>query len=462
MLQNLQARKSKSSVPIILVEGQKQLKQWLTKQPQYVKKWVASTGYKAASGTSCLLPNRDGSVRAVLLSGENWGFPWLCSKLPAELPKGRYFVENELSVKQANAVAMGWALGCYRFTRYKSKEPKFADLVWPDQCDQLRVEALVRAVSLGRDLINTPAEDMGPEQLQAAAKELAEQHGAKFRAIVGDELLKQNYPSIHAVGRASHRPPRLVDFTWGNAKHPKVTLVGKGVCFDSGGLDIKPAENMKLMKKDMGGAATVLSVASAVMALQLPVRLRVLIPAVENSVSANAMRPLDVLQTRKGITVEVGHTDAEGRLILSDALFEADSEKPDLLIDVATLTGAARVALGTSLPALFAAKDASADALISAGRRTSDPLWRMPLHRPYRRMLDSKVADINNISPGGYGGAITAALFLREFVSKDTDWMHIDTMAFNLETRPGRPWGGEVMAARSLVEMLSARYSSSQ
>lgn len=461
MLKHLLPRRTKTSVPIVLVEGRTGLKKWLAKQPQTVKKWLAAIGYKADGAETCLVPNRDGSLRAVILAGENWEYPWLCSKLPMELPSGRYYFDAELTEGQANSLAIGWALGCYRFTRYKARKPSFAELVWPTESDQAFVEAIVNATALGRDLVSTPAEDMGPEELEAAARTLAEQHGVKVRTIVGQDLLKKNYPAIHAVGRASSRAPRLIDFTWGKKQAPKVTLVGKGVCFDSGGLDIKSADGMKLMKKDMGGAGTVLSVASAVMALELPICLRVMIPAVENSISGNAMRPLDVLDTRKGMTVEVGHTDAEGRLILSDALFEADEDQPDLLVDIATLTGAARVALGTSLPALFAAKDSTANALLSAGRRTADPLWRMPLHRPYRRLLNSKVADINNVSTGGYGGAITAALFLREFVSKDTDWMHIDTMAYNLDNKPGRPAGGEVLGVRALVEMLRQRYGGS-
>jgi leucyl aminopeptidase len=379
--------------------------------------------------------------------------------LPASLPRGRYELETPLDKEQANRVALGWGLGTYDFDRYRKKARTFSELVWPAAADVRSVSAQLQAIALGRDLINTPAEDLGPEQLAEAARKTAEQFGAEFRQIVGDELLTQNYPAIHAVGRASSRPPRLVDFRWGSPEHPKVTLVGKGVCFDSGGLDIKPADAMKLMKKDMGGAATVLSIAHCVMALGLPIRLRVLIAAVENSISGNAFRPLDVLSTRKGITVEVGNTDAEGRLILADALAEADSEQPELLIDVATLTGAARVALGTSLPALFSNSDALALQLMALGDACEDPVWRLPLFAPYRRSLDSKVAQLSNISPGAYGGAITAALFLQEFVSKNVPWMHIDTMAYNLESAPGRPLGGEVFGARAVLALLQRRYA---
>jgi leucyl aminopeptidase len=408
-----------------------------------------------------LVPARDGSLQRVLVGiAKKWD-PWQLSKLPAVLPRGRYSVENELEPAVANLAALSWALGTYRFERYKKKTHTFAELVLPAGADSHKVAALSQAISLGRDLINTPAEDMGPAELALAARQIAEEFGGKVREVIGDALLKENYPLVHAVGRASTRAPRLVDFSWGDARHPKVTLVGKGVCFDTGGLDLKPADAMKLMKKDMGGAATVLTIARCVMALGLPIRLRVMIAAVENSVSGNAFRPLDVLTSRKGLTVEIGNTDAEGRLVLADALAEADDEKPDLLIDIATLTGAARVALGTGLPALFSTSDEAAAELLAAGESEDDPLWRMPLFKPYRRMLDSKVADLNNVPNGPYAGAIVAALFLQEFVSKSPNWLHIDSMAFNLESHPGRPMGGEVLAARAVIQMLERRYPAS-
>jgi len=300
-----------------------------------------------------------------------------------------------------------------------------------------------------RDLINTPAGDLGPAELATAARKLAKAHGGRLSVIAGDALLKRNYPAIHAVGRASAKAPRLIDLRWGR-RGPKVTLVGKGVCFDSGGLDLKSAAGMKLMKKDMGGAAHVLGLASMVMAAGLPLRLRVLVPAVENSVSGDAFRPLDVLETRKGLTVEVGNTDAEGRLVLCDALAESSREKPDLLIDFATLTGAARVALGTGLPALFCNDEALAGTLLGHGLARHDPLWRLPLHRPYRASLDSPVADLNNISDGPYGGAITAALFLEAFVGDGVPWAHVDLMAWNTGASPGRPQGGEAMGLRAV------------
>jgi leucyl aminopeptidase len=405
-----------------------------------------------------LVPDREGQLKVVLVGVSSLDDPFALAKLPAVLPSGKYLVDNTLTEKQSNELALGWALGTYRFTRYKSYSAPVPELVVPATANRLWLEGMVEAVGMGRDLINTPAEDMGPAELAAAAAAIAQRFGAAYREIVGEELLSANYPSIHTVGRASSREPRLVDFTWGNPKHPKVTLVGKGVCFDTGGLDLKPAEAMKLMKKDMGGAATVLALAFCVMQLKLPVRLRVLIPAVENSVSGNAFRPMDVIRTRKGLTVEVGNTDAEGRLILCDALAEADAESPELLIDIATLTGAARVALGTGLPALFTNSDALAAQLLTHAETSSDPMWRMPLHAPYRRMLDSKVANLNNVSNGPYAGAITAALFLQEFVSPKTPWVHLDSMAYHVEPSPGRPVGGDVLGVKALLSYLEARY----
>jgi leucyl aminopeptidase len=454
----LVSKRNPSTVAIHVVGGEVALKAWLKSQPKLVSNWVAASHFKAGVGEFCLVPGRDGSLQKVIVGiAKRWD-PWQLARLPAVLPKGRYELETDLSAEQAGLAALGWALGTYRFDRYKKKPHTFSELVWPKGADAARVAVLAQAMALGRDLINTPAEDMGPLELAAAARAVAEEFGAKVREVVGDVLLKENYPLLHAVGRASTRAPRLVDFCWGDSGHPKVTLVGKGVCFDTGGLDLKPADAMKLMKKDMGGAATVLTIARTVMALGLPVRLRVLIAAVENSVSGNAIRPLDVVKSRKGLTVEIGNTDAEGRLILADALADADDEKPDLLIDIATLTGAARVALGTGLPALFSTSDEAAAELLAAGEHEDDPLWRMPLFKPYRRMLDSKVADLNNIPNGPYAGAIVAALFLQEFVTKSPTWLHIDSMAFNLESHPGRPMGGEVFAARAVIRMLEQRY----
>jgi leucyl aminopeptidase len=428
------------------------LARWLRQAKAPARNWVKKTGFAAKAGETCHLPGKP----AVLL-GLGDGGPWAWGGLPASLPKDSYRIAPEPDAAMATDAALGWALGSYRFGRYKTVAPPRASLVWPKNADRAYVEAAAEAAFLARDLINTPANDMGPPELAAAARDVAKRFGARCKVISGDDLLKQNYPMVHAVGRASSRRPCLIDITWGKSSAPKLTLVGKGVCFDSGGLDIKSASNMKLMKKDMGGAANVLGLASMVMALKLPVRLRVLIPAVENSIAGNAMRPLDVLKTRKGLTVEIFNTDAEGRLILSDALTEACTEKPALLIDFATLTGAARVALGTDLPAFFCNNEDLAAQVTTLTQKVADPLWQMPLWKPYREQIESKVADINNAPEGGYGGAITAALFLAEFVDADVPWIHVDLMAWNLRSKPGRPEGGEAQGMRGLFAALRAR-----
>jgi leucyl aminopeptidase len=315
------------------------------------------------------------------------------------------------------------------------------------------------AQSLVRDLVNTPTEDMGPSELADAVIHAADQLGASASVIKGDDLLTENYPAVHAVGRAASRPPRMISLTWGEKDHPVLALVGKGVCFDSGGLDIKPASGMKLMKKDMGGAAHALALARLVIQYELPVRLLLLIPAVENSIAGNAYRPGDVVETRKGLTVEIGNTDAEGRVILADGLTRSCEEKPDLIIDFATLTGAARVALGTDLPPVFSNHLEIAQAITAAGERVEDPMWTMPLYQPYRTLLKSEIADLNNIASTGYGGCITAALFLEHFVEPDVPWVHIDTFAWNQTARPGRPVGGEALGLRSVFNYLRERYT---
>lgn len=447
----------KSTLPLFVVTTD-DYEGWLNSAPEAIKLWLKARNFKAKAGAVCLLPADDGGAVGAVVTVSDPTCPWDYAGLPRALPEGSFDAEPELPQDVATALCLGWALGAYQFARYKRKAFKRPLLVWPEEAERTTVLALSEGICLARDLVNTPASDMGPEELADAAKKLAKTHNADFKVITGESLLKKNYPMIHAVGRASSREPRLIDLRWGKSKHPKLTLVGKGVCFDTGGLDIKPGQFMKLMKKDMGGGALVLGLAHAVMSQKLPVRLRVLVPAVENSVSGNAMRPLDVLSTRKGITVEVGDTDAEGRLVLGDALFEADSESPDLLIDAATLTGAARVALGTGMPAIFAHKTSTWRALEEAADRSDDPLWRLPLHRPYRSTLESKVADISNIGADGYGGAITAALFLDEFIGRETDWIHMDTMGYNLAHRPGRPAGGEALGLLALNEMLSRRY----
>ena len=456
-----EASRSESTLPIFVVAVE-DYATWVASAPAEIQVWLKSNRFKAKPGACALLPQADGCSGA-LITVEEFVNPWEYAGLVRVLPEGSFEAEPELEPEVAEALCLGWLLSSYQFNRYKSKAKAIRrTLVWPEGADRALVLALGEGACLGRDLVNTPASDMGPEELAAAAARLAKQHGAQCATVVGDDLLAENFPMIHAVGRASSREPRLIDLRWGKSHHPKLTLVGKGVCFDTGGLDVKPPQYMKLMKKDMGGAAFVLALAHVVMSQRLPVRLRVLIPAVENSVSGNAMRPLDVLETRKGITVEVGDTDAEGRLILGDALFEARSQNPDLIIDAATLTGAARVALGTEVPVIFSNFDATWTALFEAANASFDPLWRLPLFDGYRRKLESKVADISNISSDSYGGAIIAALFLREFVSRQQDWIHMDTMGFNLEASPGRPYGGETLGLLAMFRMLRARYENAR
>jgi len=425
--------------------------------------WVGSVGFSAEAGSLCLIPGPDGRL-AFALAGlaDNAEDPWSLAALPARLPPGRYRLDPEPPTPRAASwAALGWTLAGYSFDRYKNAPRRDGpDLVWPKRADRAWVARTAEATRMVRDLVNLPAADLGPAELAGAAETLAARFGATCRTVVGDGLLAENYPAIHTVGRAAAtaRRPRLIDLSWGDLHAPRVTLVGKGVCFDSGGLDLKPSSSMKLMKKDMGGAAHVLGLALMIMEAKLPVRLRVLIPAVENAVSGEAMRPLDILTTRKGLTVEIGNTDAEGRLILADALTEAASEAPALLIDIATLTGAARTALGPDLPALFCNDDRLAAAILAAGTTEADPLWRLPLYTPYRRLLDSKVADIASVSDGPYAGAITAALFLQEFVGPDIAWAHLDVMAWNGAARPGRPEGGEALALRALFAVIAARF----
>jgi leucyl aminopeptidase len=435
---------------------------WLAGQTAQARAWTTAAGFTADAGSLCLLPGPDGALASVLVGVGAEDDPWAFAALPGKLPPGRYRMATTLPPRAATWAALGWALATYTFDRYKSRAKRnWPILVWPQAADRARVEYTCDAIGLVRDLINTPAADMGPADLAAATERLASRFGATVKVIVGDGLLAEDYPAIHAVGRAAapHRQPRLIDLSWGEPGAKRLTLVGKGVCFDSGGLDLKASANMKLMKKDMGGAAHVLGLAAMVMAANLPVRLRVLIPAVENSVSGDAMRPLDVLKTRQGVTVEVGNTDAEGRLILCDALAEACRETPALIIDFATLTGAARTALGPDLPALFCNDDTLATDLLKAGEAEGDPLWRLPLHKPYRRMLDSKVADLANVSDSPHAGAITAALFLQEFVTPGVPWAHLDVMAWNAAARPGRPDGGDAIGLRAVFAVIAERFA---
>ena len=399
----------------------------------------------------------DRGVRAIVGVSDDKDI-WSWGAAAAALPDGTYRLDPQPKVKTAENAAIGWALGVYEFTRYRMPKRKCPRLVWPARADKKAIERATSATYLVRDLINTPANDMGPAELATAARRLGREFKARCRVTIGDALLSSNCPAIHAVGRASTRAPRLIDLTWGSNRHPKVTLVGKGVCFDTGGLDLKPAAGMRLMKKDMGGGAHVLGLARMIMMAKLPLRLRVLVPAVENSVAGNAYRPFDVIKTRKGLTVEIGNTDAEGRLVLADALAMAVEEKPELILDFATLTGAARVAVGTEIAAMFCNDDKLAEQFAHHAELEDDPVWRMPLWKPYRRLLNGKVADLNNVSDGPFGGAIIAALFLDTFVGKDVPWAHFDIMAWNPATRHGRPEGGEAMAMRAAFAVIAARY----
>ncbi len=448
--------RSSASLPVQFVL-QPKWRSWLKEQSAPRRGWLESLGIAGAAGDFAVLPGRDGKAAGAVLVLSAKPTLWDFGALTTKLPAGTWKLTDTQPVSPTDAaVAIG--LGAWRFERYRARKAKpGAKIVWPQGVDKVRATAMIEAIFMARDLITTPSSDMGPAELAAVAQTLAKQHKAKCSVIVGDDLLKKNYPTIHAVGRASTRAPRLIDLTWGKASDPKVTLVGKGVCFDTGGLDLKAAAGMLNMKKDMGGAATMMAVAAMVMACKLPVRLRLLVPAVENSVAGNAFRPLDVITTRKGITVEIGNTDAEGRLILCDALAEGASEKPSMMVDCATLTGAARVSLGTDLPALFCNDDELANGLLASGTAVADPMWRMPLYRPYRQLLASKVADINNVSGGTFGGAITAALYLQEFVPDDVPWAHLDMMAWNNSTRPGRPEGGEAQAARAIFATIEKR-----
>ncbi len=453
------AKRGGAAVPIWFVDKTG----WPTVSAQFdeaARAFAAASGFEPKAERHVFLPDATGALAAVLVGCDEAGAPgrdpFFAGRLPSLLPRGVYRFAN--AGAHARLAALAFALGAYRFSRYRAESAKEVHLEIPEGVDGGELSRIVEAVYLARDLINTPANDMGPAEIERAAHALAARHGAEVGTHVGEEVLAEHFPLIHAVGRAAEQAPRLIDLAWGDERAPKVTLVGKGVCFDSGGLDIKGESAMRLMKKDMGGAAAVLALADMIMGRGLGLRLRVLIPAVENAVSAKAFRPLDVYRSRKGLTVEVGNTDAEGRLVLADALALGDEGRPDLLIDLGTLTGAARVALGPELPPFYTDDEALAAALSSHAAAENDPLWRMPLWRPYDSMLDSKVADLNNVSTTGFAGSITCALFLRRFVSKAKSWLHVDIYGWNPKTRPGHPEGGECQAARALYALLCERY----
>ncbi len=435
--------------------------------PPAASRWLHSVGFEGAPDSHALLPGAGGEVLAVWAGVQGPAHPWALAALPRALPPGRYHLagaEPGALNLDAMAAALSWELGSYCFDLYKPGRRAPAQLVIAPTSAARRGLVLAAAMASTRDLINTPAEHMGPAQLAQAVEMVAKQHGATFKQTVGDKLLKAGFPAVHAVGRAASAScaPRLIEMNWGQAKHPLVTLVGKGVCFDSGGLDIKSADGMRLMKKDMGGAANALGLAQMIMALQLPVRLQLLIPAVENAIAGNAFRPGDVFKTRKGLHIEIGNTDAEGRVILCDALAYGAESKPALMIDLATLTGAARVALGPQLPALFCRDSAVARALVDQGLALHDPLWHMPLWAPYHASIESDIADIVNTGSGPMAGAVTAALFLDDFVPAGQDWLHIDLFAWNQGSRPGRPAGGEAQTLRTLLAYMEQRFGEGQ
>jgi leucyl aminopeptidase len=458
---------SEDSIPIHLLH-EDDIDAWRSAQDARTTNWIAANSFRAEKNRMLLVPGLEGRMSAVIVGsgrrnpGEELSC-WSAAAIADRLPDGNYHladpVTGSLGARAATQFAFGWAYGLYRFERYRRPgSTRLVRLRPPAGVDAAEVERLRAATTLARDLVNTPANDMSPEALAQAAVDLANRYDARHRVVTGDELLKMRFPAVHAVGRAAAVAPRVFDMEWGDAAHPRVTLVGKGVCFDSGGLDIKPAASMLLMKKDMGGAAVTLALAQLTMDARLPVRLRVIVPMVENAISANAYRPGDILATRKGLSVEVGNTDAEGRLILCDALALADEDKPDLLIDMATLTGAARVALGPELPALFCSDDALAARLVQIGQAEADPLWQLPLWSGYDDELASKVADLNNVSSSGFSGAIFGALFLRRFVTDARAWLHLDLYAWNGKERPGRPVGAEPQTVRALYAFLKQRY----
>ncbi len=420
--------------------------------------WLAGTGFAGKPHTFALVPGEAGNIESVVVGTRNAHDPYALSHLPFALPAGDYRLATHHDALDDFSAALSWGLGCYQFAKYRSPRST-ARLLVAANAGSARAQTILSATALVRDLVNTPTEDMGPAHLAEVACSLAKEFGGEFREWVGDELLANNFPAIHAVGRASHRPPRLIEIHWGDPAHPRIAIVGKGVCFDTGGLDIKGAEGMRHMKKDMGGGAHALGLARLIMELKLPVRLQMLIPAVENAIAGNAYRPGEIVATRKGINIEIGNTDAEGRVVLSDALALAAESRPQLIIDFATLTGAARVALGPELPATFANDDNWFAALASASASTQDPLWRMPLWQNYNDMIKSSIGDIVNTG-GPQAGAVTAALFLEHFIPPGQAWIHVDLFAWNPKARPGRPEGGEAQTLRAVLSMLETKFAS--
>jgi leucyl aminopeptidase len=454
-----------SSVPVPLwLLYEDEVETWRAEQTALVRQWLIEQNFKGEKHRVVLLPDSAGGLDAALGGlGKRQGelSLWHAAGIAERLPSRRFRLAQAFTAAEATHLCLGFAYGAYRFERYRAAKNGAAGLVAPPNADMNFVALANESLRMARDWINTPAGDLGPAELAVAARQLAERHQAAFKEWVGEELLAANFPAIHAVGRASSAPPRLLELRWaprGADTYPRVTLVGKGVCFDSGGLDIKPGAGMALMKKDMGGAAVALALAHMLMSVKIRAQLRVLVPAVENAISGNAYRPGDVLATHKGLTVEVGNTDAEGRLVLCDALAFADAEHPDLIIDFATLTGAARVALGPELPALFGNDERLVSELARVAAAEHDPLWPMPLWAGYEDELASKIADLNNIAASPFAGSIFGALFLKRFVAESTRWMHIDLYAWNSKDRPGRSVGAEAQALRGTYCYLVQRY----
>lgn len=453
---------SHTSPILIDVLSPSQLTEWLEKAPAHHRQWTSQHGFKAKAGQWLVLPNHEGQIESVLCGrDEDKDLIWTLAHLPAKLPEGVYALsastEANFRKDQQTCLYMGFGLACYRFDRYKTQAKPKAQLLMPEYLGK-EFEVLLEASFLARDIVNTPANDMGPEELSHLAEEIATAHGARFKEIRGLEL-EEDFPAIHTVGQASSRDPRLITFQWGRADAPPLALVGKGVVFDTGGLSIKPTSGMVLMKKDLGGAAHVLALAKVIMTLGLDVHLRVYIPAVENAISGNAYRPSDIIKTRKGTTVEVGNTDAEGRVVLADALTLASEEGAERIIDFATLTGAARVALGEDLPPIYGRDLASVRTIQDLSFELSDPLWPMPLYQPYRDLIEPPHADLSNSGGSTMAGSITAALFLDHFVAKHIDWYHLDIYAWNVNDRPGRPIGGEAQGIRAMWAWLKTCYS---
>ncbi|MDJ0627434.1 MAG: leucyl aminopeptidase family protein [Rhodobacter sp.] len=430
---------------------------WLATQSDRVKAWLEGTGYSAGLGAVRLIPSESGAPEGAVAGygskAERARTRFAMGRVQAALPEGTYRLVSDLAGAEIDEAALGWLLQRYRFDRYRAGKGAGAELIAPENVDSSRLEAIASSEALTRDLINTPAADMGSGALEEVARGLASEFGAGFESRAGDALVDQNFPMIHAVGRAAAEEPRLLELCWGSVG-PRLTLVGKGVCFDTGGLNLKPAASMGLMKKDMGGAATVLGLARMIMALDLPLRLRVLVPAVENAIDGRSFRPQDILTSRKGLTVEINNTDAEGRLVLADALAFADEEPPDLLISMATLTGAARVAVGPDLAPFYATDDAVADAISAGGNHAADPVWRLPFHTPYEEMIEPGIADLDNAPKGGFAGSITAALFLRRFVTETSRYAHFDIYGWQPKAAPGRPKGGVGQGARAVLQAL--------